>query len=62
MSNSLADHEKEFPGLPYYGIIELSPEDQLALVEAILNPPEPTPAMKRAFELRKQLMAPKETE
>jgi uncharacterized protein (DUF1778 family) len=30
-------------------IIRLSVEDQRAFAEAILNPPEPTPALRRAF-------------
>ncbi|BBL77499.1 hypothetical protein MishRS11D_45970 (plasmid) [Methylomagnum ishizawai] len=30
-------------------IIRLSVEDQRRFVEAILNPPEPTPALRRAF-------------
>lgn len=31
-------------------IIRLSPEDQRRVAEAILNPPEPTGALVRAFE------------
>ena len=31
-------------------IIRLAVEDQRLLVEALLNPPEPTPAMERAIE------------
>ena len=31
-------------------VIRLSFEDQRAFVEAILNPPEPTPSLRRAFE------------
>ena len=30
-------------------VIRLSLEDQRAFVEAILNPPEPTPSLRRAF-------------
>jgi uncharacterized protein (DUF1778 family) len=31
-------------------IIRLSVEDQRLIAEALLNPPEPTPALRRAFE------------
>jgi uncharacterized protein (DUF1778 family) len=37
-------------------VIELSPEDQLALAEAILNPPEPSPALLRAFQRHRELI------
>ena len=37
-------------------IIRLSVEDQRAFVEAILNPPEPTPALKRAAARYRQLV------
>lgn len=36
-------------------ILRVSVEDQRAIAEAILNPPEPTPALQRAFEQRKKL-------
>ena len=36
-------------------IIRLSAEDQKRFVEALLNPPAPTPAMRRAFDNRKNL-------
>jgi uncharacterized protein (DUF1778 family) len=39
-------------------IIRLSVEGQRQFVEAILNPPEPTPALKRAFERRRALFDP----
>ena len=37
-------------------IIRLSVEDQRAFAEAILNPPEPTPALKRAAERYQRLV------
>ncbi len=36
-------------------IIRLSVEDQRLIAEAILNPPEPSPALIRAFERRREL-------
>lgn len=36
-------------------ILRVSVQDQRAIAEAILNPPEPTPALQRAFEQRKKL-------
>jgi len=36
-------------------IIRLSMEDQRRIAEAILNPPEPTPAMKRAARRHRKL-------
>ena len=36
-------------------IIRLSVEDQRRIAEAILNPPEPTPAMRRAFKRHRKL-------
>ena len=36
-------------------IVRLSAEDQKRFVQALLDPPEPTLAMKRAFENRKKL-------
>jgi uncharacterized protein (DUF1778 family) len=38
------------------GIIRLSVEDQRQIAEAILNPPEPAPALRRAFERRRELL------
>jgi uncharacterized protein (DUF1778 family) len=37
-------------------VIRLSMEDYLAFVEAIHNPPEPTPALRRAFERHRELI------
>ena len=37
-------------------VIRLSLEDQRAFVEAILDPPEPTPALRRAFARRRKLI------
>ena len=36
-------------------VIHLSPEDTLRFVEALLAPPEPTPAMVRAHEHHRRL-------
>jgi uncharacterized protein (DUF1778 family) len=38
-------------------IIRLSAEGQRQLAEAILNPPKPTPALKKAFRLHRKLIA-----
>lgn len=37
-------------------VIRLSVEDQRAFAEAILNPPEPTPALRRAFRRHRDLV------
>ncbi len=37
-------------------IIRLSVEDQRAFAEAILNPPEPAPALRRAFRRHRELI------
>jgi len=37
-------------------IIRLSVEDQRAFAEAILNPPEATPALRRAFRRHRELI------
>ena len=37
-------------------IIRLSVEDQHRIAEALLNPPEPTPALKKAFETYRKLI------
>jgi uncharacterized protein (DUF1778 family) len=37
-------------------IVRLSIEDQRQIVEALLNPPEPTPALRRAFQRRRELL------
>jgi uncharacterized protein (DUF1778 family) len=36
-------------------IIRLSAEDQRQIARALLNPPEPTPALKKAFQQRREL-------
>ena len=40
--------------------IELSPEDQLRLAAALLNPPEPGPAWKKALEAHRRLVGKSE--
>jgi uncharacterized protein (DUF1778 family) len=37
-------------------IIRLSVEDQRLIAEALLNPPEPTPALKKVFEHHRRLI------
>lgn len=37
-------------------VIRLTVEDQKRFLEALLNPPEPTPALRRAFQRRKELL------
>lgn len=37
-------------------IIRLSIEDQRQIAKALLNPPKPTPALRRAFRRRRQLL------
>ncbi|MDQ2694731.1 MAG: DUF1778 domain-containing protein [Pseudomonadota bacterium] len=37
-------------------VIRLSVEDQRRFAEAILNPPEPTPALRRAFQRHRDLL------
>ena len=37
-------------------IMRLSVEDQRQIAEALLNPPEPTPALKKAFKRRYELL------
>ena len=39
-------------------IIRLSAEDQRLIAADILNPPEPTPALRRAFQRRHELFGP----
>ena len=36
-------------------IVRLSVEDQRQIAEAILHPPDPTPALRRAFKRRREL-------
>lgn len=38
-------------------VIRLSLEDQQKLVESLLNPPSPAPALKRAMQAHKRLIA-----
>ncbi len=40
-------------------IIRLSIEDQRLIAKALLNPPEPTRALKRAFQRRRELLGAK---
>lgn len=39
-------------------ILRLSQEGQKAFVQALLDPPQPAPAMERAFKNRKALISP----
>lgn len=39
-------------------IVRLSQADSRRFAEALLSPPPPTPALKRAFERRRRLVAP----
>lgn len=39
------------------GILRLSLADQESFAQALLSPPKPTPALKRAFAHRKKLLA-----
>jgi uncharacterized protein (DUF1778 family) len=39
-------------------IIRLSVQDQRQIAEAILKPPSPAPALKRAFKRRRELFGP----
>jgi uncharacterized protein (DUF1778 family) len=39
-------------------VIQLSLEDQRAFADAILDPPEPTTALRRAFRRRNDLISP----
>jgi uncharacterized protein (DUF1778 family) len=39
-------------------IIRLSVEDQRQVADSILNPPAPTPALRRAFKRRRELFGP----
>ena len=40
------------------GIIRLSLDDQRRVADAILKPPKPAPALRRAFQRRKDLLSP----
>lgn len=37
-------------------VLELSPEDSRIFVDALLDPPEPSPALKRAFERHRKMV------
>lgn len=39
-------------------IIRLSLEDQRLVAEALLHPPKPAPALRRAFQRRRKLLGP----
>jgi uncharacterized protein (DUF1778 family) len=40
-------------------VIRLSLKDQQKILKALLNPPKPNPALKRAFKRRRQLLGAK---
>jgi uncharacterized protein (DUF1778 family) len=44
------------PAIKHTEIIQLSPEAQKCFVEALLSPPEPGEALRRAFVLNDQLL------
>ena len=50
-----AAREAAVQAIEEHHIIRLSLADQRAIAEAILNPPEPNEALKRAFERRREL-------
>ena len=50
-----ADHEAACRTIEETDIIRLSLEDQRRVSEAILSPPEPTPALRRAFKRHRDL-------
>jgi uncharacterized protein (DUF1778 family) len=51
-----AAHEAATRTIEDAQIIRLSVEDQRRFAEAILNPPEPTPALVRAFQRHRELI------
>ena len=51
-----AAHEAATRTIEDAQIIRLSVEDQRRFAEAILNPPEPTPALARAFQRHRELI------
>ncbi|MER8584710.1 DUF1778 domain-containing protein [Mesorhizobium sp. M1338] len=51
-----ADQEAAQPFNEEADIIHLSIEDQMALVETILNPPEPNEALRKAADAHKRLV------
>jgi hypothetical protein len=42
--------------LAFYMANRDTAEDQRQIAEALLNPPEPTPALKKAFQQRRELL------
>lgn len=42
--------------LEEHNVLRLSVEDQERLAQALLNPPEPTAALRRAFDRRRELL------
>ena len=51
----MKSQEPVSPTLEDTEILCLSVEDQRLVAEAIINPPEPSPALIRAFERRREL-------
>jgi uncharacterized protein (DUF1778 family) len=51
-----AAHEAAIRTIDETQMIHLSLEDQRAIAAAILNPPEPTPALRRAAERHRKLV------
>jgi uncharacterized protein (DUF1778 family) len=51
-----AAQEAAYRAIEETQIIRLSVDDQRAFAEAILNPPEPTPALLRAFDRHRGLI------
>lgn len=50
-----AAQEAAYRAIEETQIIRLSVEDQRAVAEALINPPEPTPGLRRAFETHRRL-------
>jgi uncharacterized protein (DUF1778 family) len=53
-----AARDAAFRALGEAEIIRLSLEDQRLIATALLNPPKPTPALRRAFKRHRQLFGP----
>jgi uncharacterized protein (DUF1778 family) len=51
-----AAQEAAYRAIEETQIVRLSVEDQRSFVEAILNPPEPTAALRRAFDRHRELI------
>lgn len=49
-------HKTDQPVAEETEVLQLSLADQIKLAEAILNPPEPSKALIRAFDRRKRLI------